>query len=130
MGNAHRVVPRVEGAGGLEAMGETNCKDATQIVDFYRAMKHAGLALAARLGSKEHHGDPRRHRQWAEWRKNRGSLVFFSFFGPGGLTRIGILPTLMASGGHWDKQVCGLGARRDRPENHGVRHTHKRKAAI
>jgi len=65
MGNANRVVLLVDGASGLEVMGGINFKDAIQIVDFYHAMEHAGLVLAALLGGKEHPDYPRRLHQWA-----------------------------------------------------------------
>jgi hypothetical protein len=65
MGNADRVVLLVDGASGLEVMGCINFKDAIQIVDFYHAMEHAGLALSALLGGKEHPDYSRRLRQWA-----------------------------------------------------------------
>lgn len=66
LGRADRVVLLVDGAEGLENMGRINFKDATQIVDFYHAMEHAGLVLAVLLGGKDHPDYSRRLRQWAK----------------------------------------------------------------
>ena len=66
MGNAVRQVFIVDGASGLEAMGRINFKDAIQIVDFYHAMEHAGLVLAALPGGKAHPDYKHRLRKWAK----------------------------------------------------------------
>ena len=46
-------------------MGRLNFKDAVQIVDFYHALEHAGLVLAALLGKDHPDYEQRRHR-WAK----------------------------------------------------------------
>ena len=46
-------------------MGQDCFKDATQIVDFYHALEHAGQVLVALLGSKTHPDYARRRGQWA-----------------------------------------------------------------
>ena len=66
LGRAEQVVFLVDGASGLEVMGRINFKDAIQIVDFYHAMEHAGLVLAALLGGTAHPDYKRRLRQWAQ----------------------------------------------------------------
>ena len=66
MGHATQTVFLVDGASGLESMGKINFKDATQIVDFYHAMEHAGLVLTALLGSKDHADYKRRPHKWAK----------------------------------------------------------------
>ena len=66
MGAAKQVVFLVDGAEGLERMGQTNFKNAVQIVDFYHAMEHAGLVLAALMGGKAHPDYEPRRRQWAK----------------------------------------------------------------
>jgi hypothetical protein len=63
---ASHVVFLVDGASGLECMGRIFFKDATQIVDFYHAMEHAGRVVVALLGSKTHPDYERRRRQWAK----------------------------------------------------------------
>lgn len=65
MGSASKVVLLIDGANGLENMGKLNFKDCVQIVDFYHAMEHAGLVLAALLG-KDHQEFKRRLRRWAK----------------------------------------------------------------
>jgi hypothetical protein len=65
MGSAAKVVLLIDGAHGLENMGKLNFKDCIQIVDFYHAMEHAGLVLAALLG-KDHPDYKRRLRRWAK----------------------------------------------------------------
>jgi len=66
MGAAKQVVLLVDGAEGLERMGQINFKNAIQIVDFYHAMEHAGLVLTALLGSKVHPDYEPRRRHWAK----------------------------------------------------------------
>jgi hypothetical protein len=66
MGTAGKVVLLVDGAEGLEKMGQRCFKDAVQIVDFYHAMEHAGQVLRALLGSKEHPDYRARLRRWAK----------------------------------------------------------------
>ena len=56
MGQAGQVVLLIDGADGLENMGQHCFQDAIQIVDFYHALEHAGKVLEALLGSKEHPG--------------------------------------------------------------------------
>jgi len=46
-------------------MGKHNFKDCVQIVDFYHAMEHAGLVLAALIG-KDHSDYKARHHRWAK----------------------------------------------------------------
>jgi Uncharacterised protein family (UPF0236) len=65
MGSAKKVVLLIDGAHGLENMGRQNFKDAVQIVDFYHALEHAGLVLAALLG-KEHPEYKKRLGRWAK----------------------------------------------------------------
>ena len=66
MGQAQRLVLLIDGATGLENMGEINFRDAVQIVDFYHAMEHAGKVLEVLLGSKSHPDYKRRLRAWAK----------------------------------------------------------------
>jgi hypothetical protein len=66
MGQAGRVVLLIDGAEGLENMGKGCFKDELQIVDFYHAMEHAGKALHALLGSKDHPEYKTRLRRWAK----------------------------------------------------------------
>jgi len=65
MGSAGKVVLLIDGASGLENMGKHNFKDCVQIVDFYHAMEHAGLVLAALIG-KDHPDYKARHHRWAK----------------------------------------------------------------
>jgi hypothetical protein len=65
MGSALKVVLLVDGAHGLENMGNQNFKDCVQIVDFYHALEHAGLVLVALLG-KDHPDYKKRLRRWAK----------------------------------------------------------------
>jgi hypothetical protein len=51
---ALQVVLLIDGAEGLANMGRLCFPDATQIVDFYHALEHAGRVLVALLGNKEH----------------------------------------------------------------------------
>jgi hypothetical protein len=72
MGTAGQVVLLIDGAEGLEKMGQRCFKDAVQIVDFYHAVDHAGKVLQALLGSKEHPDYRRRQRRWAKRLLNNG----------------------------------------------------------
>lgn len=54
MGQAGRTVLLMDGALGLEKMGQLNFPEATQIVDFWHGADHAGKVVQALLGSKEH----------------------------------------------------------------------------
>lgn len=65
MATAGEVVLLIDGAVGLEHLGNHNFKDCTQIVDFYHAMEHAGHVLTALIG-KEHPDYKRRQRRWAK----------------------------------------------------------------
>lgn len=65
MGSANEVVLLIDGAVGLENMGRLCFKDATQIVDFFHAMEHAGEVLEALIG-KEHPQYKSRLRRWAK----------------------------------------------------------------
>jgi len=65
MGSAGKVVLLIDGAPGLENMGKDCFKDAVQIVDFYHAMEHAGLVLAALIG-KDHPDYKNRQHRWAK----------------------------------------------------------------
>lgn len=63
---AMQVVLLIDGAEGLVNMGRLCFPTATQIVDFYHAMEHAGKVLGALLGSKEHPDYKTRLRRWAK----------------------------------------------------------------
>lgn len=65
MGSAGKVVLLIDGAQGLENMGKDCFKDAVQIVDFYHAIEHAGLVLAALIG-KDHPDYQKRQHRWAK----------------------------------------------------------------
>lgn len=65
MAYAEKTVLIIDGASGLENMGNLNFKDATQIVDFYHALEHAGRVLVALLGNKDHSDYKSRLRKWA-----------------------------------------------------------------
>jgi uncharacterized protein UPF0236 len=54
LAQADQVVLLMDGALGLEKMGDLNFPDALQIVDFWHAAEHAGKVVEAVLGSKEH----------------------------------------------------------------------------
>jgi hypothetical protein len=54
MGQAGKTVLLMDGALGLEKMGQLNFSGATQIVDFWHGADHAGKVVEALLGSKEH----------------------------------------------------------------------------
>jgi len=62
---ALQVVLLVDGAEGLANMGRLCFSGATQIVDFYHALEHAGKVLVALLGSKEHPEYKKRLGRWA-----------------------------------------------------------------
>jgi hypothetical protein len=66
MAYADKIVLLIDGAPGLENLGLINFKDATQIVDFYHALEHAGKLLVALLGSKGHPDYERRRGRWAK----------------------------------------------------------------
>ena len=63
---ALQVVLLIDGAEGLANMGRLCFPTATQIVDFYHAMEHAGKVLVALLGSKEHPDYKARLGRWAK----------------------------------------------------------------
>jgi hypothetical protein len=65
MGSAGQVVLLVDGAHGLEKMGNDCFKGCVQIVDFYHAMEHASLVLSALMG-KDHPDYKKRLRRWAK----------------------------------------------------------------
>lgn len=65
MALAWQVVLLLDGAEGLANMGRLCFPGATQIVDFYHALEHAGKVLAALLGSKEHPEYKTRLGRWA-----------------------------------------------------------------
>ena len=63
MAQAGKVVLLMDGALGLAKMGKLNFPGASQIVDFYHAVEHAGQVVKALLSSKEHpEYEPRRSR--------------------------------------------------------------------
>lgn len=62
---ALQVVLLIDGATGLANMGRLCFPTATQIVDFYHALEHAGKVLVALLGSKEHPDYKKRLSRWA-----------------------------------------------------------------
>jgi hypothetical protein len=64
LGQAGRVVLLIDGAAGLENMGQINFADATQIVDFWHGADHAGKVVEALLGGKEH---PQYQSQRSRW---------------------------------------------------------------
>ena len=64
LGQAQQVVLLIDGATGLEHMGDLNFKDATQIVDFYHGAEHAGKVVEALLGSKDHPEYKARRSRW------------------------------------------------------------------
>lgn len=65
MGNVGKVVLIIDGASGLENMGNQCFKGCVQIVDFYHAVEHAGLVLAALIGKNHPDYRTRQHR-WAK----------------------------------------------------------------
>lgn len=66
MGTVKEVVLLIDGAAGLEKMGQSCFAGCVQIVDFYHAMQHASAVLEALLGSKEHPKYKARLRHWAK----------------------------------------------------------------
>jgi hypothetical protein len=66
LGTAGKVVLLIDGAEGLEKMGQLCFRGAVQIVDFYHAMEHGGQVLQALLGGKEHPDYQPRLRRWAK----------------------------------------------------------------
>lgn len=65
MGSVKQTVLLIDGAEGLEKMGEVNFKEATQIVDFYHAVEHAGKVTDALYGKD--HPDRKKHQgKWAK----------------------------------------------------------------
>ena len=64
MAEAARIVLLIDGAVGLEKMGQLNFPQATQIVDFWHAVDHAGKVVEALLGSREH---PQYQTQRSRW---------------------------------------------------------------
>jgi hypothetical protein len=66
MALALQVVLLIDGATGLANMGRLCFSSAIQIVDFYHALEHAGKALVALLGSKEHPDYKARLGRWAK----------------------------------------------------------------
>ena len=65
MGSAGQVVLLIDGAAGLEHMGQDCFKDAVQIVDFYHALEHAGKVLEALIG-KSHPDFQKQRSRWAK----------------------------------------------------------------
>lgn len=65
MAGAGQVVLLIDGAAALEHLGRQNFKDCVQIVDFYHALEHAGLVLAALIG-KKHPDYQTQLRRWAK----------------------------------------------------------------
>jgi len=72
MARAQQVVVLIDGAQALEKMGQNSFKDATQIVDFYHAMEHAGKVIVAQLGRKDHPDYKRRRSDWTKRLLNDG----------------------------------------------------------
>ena len=64
MAEAGKVVLLIDGAPGLEKMGEINLPGAIQIVDFYHGVNHAGDVVKVLLGSKEHPEYDSRRSRW------------------------------------------------------------------
>ena len=65
LGSAAQVVLLIDGATGLERMGQDCFKDAVQIVDFYHALEHAGKVIEAFIGKRHPDFQKQRHR-WAK----------------------------------------------------------------
>jgi hypothetical protein len=63
---ASQVVLLIDGAEGLAHMGRLCFPGATQIVDFYHALEHAGRVLVTLLGSKDHPDYKTRLGRWAK----------------------------------------------------------------
>ena len=66
MATARLVVLLIDGAEGLENMGNLCFAGCVQIVDFYHALVHAGLVLEALLGRKDHPEYQSRRHRWAK----------------------------------------------------------------
>ncbi len=66
MALAGQVVLLIDGAEALANMGRLCFPGATQIVDFYHALEHAGKVLVALLGSKEHPDYKLRLARWTK----------------------------------------------------------------
>jgi hypothetical protein len=64
MAHAQKVVLLIDGAVGLENMGQQNFRDALQVVDFYHSAEHAGKVVEALLGNKEHPEYQSRRSRW------------------------------------------------------------------
>jgi len=64
LGSVRQAVLLIDGAAGLEHMGGDCFKDCVQIVDFYHALEHAALVLAALIG-KDHPDYAKRLGRWA-----------------------------------------------------------------
>jgi hypothetical protein len=76
MGGAGQVVLLIDGAAGLENMGQDCFQDAVQIVDFYHALEHAGKVLETLIG-KTHPDYKKRQGRWAKrlLKNGVGSLI-------------------------------------------------------
>jgi hypothetical protein len=71
LGQVSQVVFLVDGAAGWENLGEQYFKGCVQVVDFFHAVEHAGLVLAALLG-KDHPDYEKRLHRWAKrWLKDK-----------------------------------------------------------
>ena len=66
MALALQVVLLIDGAEALAHMGRLCFPGATQIVDFYHALEHAGRVLVALLGRKDHPDYKTRLGRWAK----------------------------------------------------------------
>ena len=64
LGATAETVYLVDGAVGLAALGTANFPNATQIVDFYHGVQHAGLVIEALVGSRDHPEYKPRYRRW------------------------------------------------------------------
>lgn len=65
LASAGKVVLLIDGAAGLEHMGQDCFKDAVQIVDYYHALEHAGKVLEALTG-KNHPDFKQQRSRWAK----------------------------------------------------------------
>ena len=65
LGDAGKVALFIDGAAGLEHMGQDCFQDSVQIVDFYHAVEHAGQVLDALIG-KNHPDYKTRQSRWAK----------------------------------------------------------------
>lgn len=72
MGQAAKVTMLIDGAPGLENMGQQYFPRVLQIVDFYHGADHAGLVVQALLGSKEHPEYKARRSRWVRRLLNNG----------------------------------------------------------